>query len=176
MPFSASVSFSPVAEGTPRLHTWPAPFTASWIWTLFLPLVLEDQVRKANHIPFVLQIRISEYLNLDVRPHLQSFPVEREGRTPLHIYALLLGKCREWQRVFLISSFSDVQFFLIDFAAAAAAKSLQSCPTLCNPTDGSPQGSSIAGILQVRTRVGCHFLLQCMKLKIILNLKWYVLG
>jgi len=36
-------------------------------------------------------------------------------------------------------------------AAAAAAKSLQSCPTLCNPTDGSPPGSPIPGILQART-------------------------
>ena len=36
-------------------------------------------------------------------------------------------------------------------AAAAAAKSLQSCPTLCNPIDGSPPGSRIPGILQART-------------------------
>ena len=36
-------------------------------------------------------------------------------------------------------------------AAAAAAKSHQSCPTLCNPTDGSPPGSSVPGILQART-------------------------
>ena len=36
-------------------------------------------------------------------------------------------------------------------AAAAAAKSLQSCLTLCDPTDGSPMGSSIPGILQTRT-------------------------
>ena len=36
-------------------------------------------------------------------------------------------------------------------AAAAAAKSLQSCPTLCNPIDGSPLGSSVPGILQART-------------------------
>ena len=36
-------------------------------------------------------------------------------------------------------------------AAAAAAKSLQSCPTLCNPIDGSPPGSPISGILQART-------------------------
>ena len=36
-------------------------------------------------------------------------------------------------------------------AAAAAAKSLQSCPTLCNPIDGSPPGSPIPGILQART-------------------------
>ena len=34
---------------------------------------------------------------------------------------------------------------------AAAAKSLQSCPTLCNPVDGSPPGSAIPGILQTRT-------------------------
>ena len=33
----------------------------------------------------------------------------------------------------------------------AAAKSLQSCPTLCNPTDGSPPGSPLPGILQART-------------------------
>ena len=36
-------------------------------------------------------------------------------------------------------------------AAAAAAKSLQSCPTLSNPIDGSPSGSPIPGILQTRT-------------------------
>ena len=36
-------------------------------------------------------------------------------------------------------------------AAAAAAKSLQSCLTLCDPTDGSPPGSPIPGILQART-------------------------
>ena len=35
--------------------------------------------------------------------------------------------------------------------AAAAAKSLQSCPTLCDPTDGSPPGSPVPGILQART-------------------------
>ena len=35
--------------------------------------------------------------------------------------------------------------------AAAAAKSLQSCPTLCDPIDGSPPGSPAPGILQART-------------------------
>ena len=34
---------------------------------------------------------------------------------------------------------------------AAAAKSLQSCPTLCDPIDGSPPGSAVPGILQART-------------------------
>ena len=37
------------------------------------------------------------------------------------------------------------------YAAAAAAKSLQSCPTLCDPIDGSPPGSPAPGILQART-------------------------
>ena len=37
------------------------------------------------------------------------------------------------------------------YAAAAAAKSLQSCPTLYNPKDGSPPGFYIPGILQART-------------------------
>ena len=35
--------------------------------------------------------------------------------------------------------------------AAAAAKSRQSCPTLCDPIDGSPPGSPVPGILQART-------------------------
>ena len=34
---------------------------------------------------------------------------------------------------------------------AAAAKSLQSCLTLCDPTDGSPPGAPVSGILQART-------------------------
>ena len=39
---------------------------------------------------------------------------------------------------------------LISAAAAAAAKSLQSCPTLCDPIDGSPPGSTVPEILQAR--------------------------
>ena len=44
-------------------------------------------------------------------------------------------------------------FFLMPLMcqAAAAAKSLQSCPALCDPIDGSPPGSSVPGILQART-------------------------
>ena len=39
----------------------------------------------------------------------------------------------------------------MDCFAAAAAKSLQSCPTLCDPIDSSPPGSPVPGILQART-------------------------
>ena len=50
-------------------------------------------------------------------------------------------------------------------AAAAAAKSLQSCPTLCDPRDGSPPGSPVPGILQARTLKWVAVFLQCMKVK-----------
>ena len=48
-------------------------------------------------------------------------------------------------------------------AATAAAKSLQSCLTLCNPIDGSPPGSPVPGILQARTleRVAISFSNAC---------------
>ena len=50
--------------------------------------------------------------------------------------------------------------------AAAAAKLLQSCPTPCDPTDGSPPGSAVPGVLQARTLewVAISFS-QCMKVK-----------
>ena len=51
-------------------------------------------------------------------------------------------------------------------AAATAAKLLQSCQTLCNPIDSSPLGSSVPGDSPGKnTGVGCHFLLQCIKVK-----------
>ena len=45
----------------------------------------------------------------------------------------------------------DGKLFWVMAAAVAAAKSLQSCPTLCDPIDGSPPGSPVPGILQART-------------------------
>ena len=39
----------------------------------------------------------------------------------------------------------------VEYAATAAPKSLQLCPTLCDPIDGSPPGSPVPGILQART-------------------------
>ena len=51
------------------------------------------------------------------------------------------------------------------YSAAAAAKSLQLCPTLCDPTDGSHQAPRPWDSPGKNTGVGCHFLLQCMKVK-----------
>ena len=57
-------------------------------------------------------------------------------------------QCMSWDPEFSIKLKT---FLAARTAAAAAAKSLQSCLTLCDPTDGSPLGSSVPGILQART-------------------------
>ena len=51
---------------------------------------------------------------------------------------------------FIIQNNDNIPTCLL-FSAAAAAKLLQSCPTLCDPIDSSPPGSPVPGILQART-------------------------
>ena len=66
----------------------------------------------------------------------------------------------------LYISISDVwviHFFCI--LAAAAAKLLHSCPTLCDPIDGSPPGSPVPWILQARTLEWVAISFQCMKVR-----------
>ena len=81
-------------------------------------------------------------------PGLGRSPEERLP-TPLfwpgefHGLYLVHGVTKTWTRL------SNFHFHI--YMAAAAAKSLQSCPTLCDPIDGSPPGSPIPGILQART-------------------------
>ena len=58
----------------------------------------------------------------------------------------------DWEVPFsLILARVDLFFYEIKTATATAAKSLQSCPTLCDPRGGSPPGSPVPGILQART-------------------------
>ena len=51
----------------------------------------------------------------------------------------------------MVKSWGLLLAFLIIIIAAGAAKSLQSCPILCDPRDGSPPGFPVPGILQART-------------------------
>ena len=55
-----------------------------------------------------------------------------------------------------------------------AAKFLQSCLTLCDPVDGSPPGSRPWDSPGKNTGVGCHFLLQCMKVKLLSRVRLFV--
>ena len=66
----------------------------------------------------------------------------------LYIY---LGSIIPNLQVFQKKLETQIPIWNLSLFAAAAAKSLQSCPTLCNPRDGSPPGSPIPGILQTRT-------------------------
>ena len=73
------------------------------------------------------------------------------GDAPIHVSWYKSGRIslgRLWK-----SEISGIQgMYIFSFsAAAAAAKSLQSCRTLCDPIDRSPPGSSVPGILQART-------------------------
>ena len=64
--------------------------------------------------------------------------------------------------IYLYFSFTNME----PYCAFMCAKLLQSCPTLCDPIDGSPPGSTVPGILQARTLewVAMSFS-QCMKVK-----------
>ena len=103
--------------------------------------------------------------NLLWAPASSCYFILMQAFTKMHLIGeakvtwLLQRKLREWivayplgrwesgcGKVPKISRFSEVPA-----AAAAAAKSLQSCPTLCHPIDGSPPGSPVPGILQSRT-------------------------
>ena len=66
------------------------------------------------------------------------------------------SRLRDWTCIFWIFNERQILYHLATWwaqyiAAAAAAKSLQSCPTLCDPRDGSPPGSPVPGVLQART-------------------------
>ena len=76
----------------------------------------------------------------------------------------MLGQQKEKKTQRMKKFLLDVMF-PVYYSAAAAAKSLQSCPTLCDPIDRSPPGSHPWDSLGKNTGVGCHFLLQCMKVK-----------
>ena len=60
------------------------------------------------------------------------------------------GKIITKRNIHIRNIYDKVQLQII-CVAAAAAKSLQSCPTLCNPIDGSLSGSTVPWILQART-------------------------
>ena len=98
--------------------------------------------------------------------HTHTIAIEAKT-SPL---ALLIRNFLAWSYVIpLICHFEWIYAWVLSWrswGSAAAAKSLQSCPTLRDPIDGRPPGSLVPGILQARTLEWvAHFLLQCMKVK-----------
>ena len=98
-----------------------------------------QNVSTGNDLRFHLNITYSDKIKTSVQSNTQI----HSGHLKLHFSAYLE------KTVFLITVIVPQASWA--FQVAAAAKSLQSCPTLCDPIDGSPQGSAVPGILQART-------------------------
>ena len=104
-----------------------------------------------------LQARLQQYVNCEL-PYVQAgFRKGRGTRDQMANILWIIEKAREFQK--------NIYFCFTDYAkplcvAAAAVKSVQSCPTLCNPIDSSPPDSP-----GKNTGAGCHFLFQCIKVK-----------
>ena len=77
------------------------------------------------------------------KPH----PLSKGGHKVLSITVFISNKV-----IFFLSQLESCLVCVYSVtSAAAAAKSLQSCPTLCDPIDGSPPGSPVPGILEAKT-------------------------
>ena len=95
----------------------------------------------------ILQARILEWAaNLFSRGSSQ--PRDWTWSLP---YCRQIVYCLSQQASWILSKELHKSGGLCSLYTAAAAKSLQSCPTLCDPIDGSPPGSPVPGILQART-------------------------
>ena len=97
----------------------------------------------------ILQARLQQYVNSELLNVQAGFRKGRGTRDQIANIRWIMEKAREFQK--------NIYFCVIDYAkafdcvAAAAAKSLQSCLTLCNPRDSRPPGFPVPGILQART-------------------------
>ena len=88
---------------------------------------------------------------------VDSLPLSHQGRSPPASIFTVDGSpwlachvvCRRFWKGRVIRKI--LRFRVTTFHSISAAKSLQSCPTLCNPIDGSPPGFPVPGILQTRT-------------------------
>ena len=86
----------------------------------------------------------------DYHPALKRKTSLLSAMTQINLHDIVLNERSQTQKkkCCMIPLISGIKY---SNSAAAAAKSLQSCLTLCSPTDGSPPGSPIPGILQART-------------------------
>ena len=112
-----------------------------------------DGSPSGSTIPGILQARTLEWVAISF-PNYKYWTIRKWGSI-LFFFSLyfieLFGSCI-FSFVFVLLFSKQVHVLEpITYAAAAAAKSLQSCPTLCDPTDISPPGSPVPGILQART-------------------------
>ena len=90
----------------------------------------------------ILQARLQQYVSQELPDVQAGFRKGKGTRDQIANIRWIIEKAREIQK--------NIYCF-IAYAMLCYAKSLQSCPTLCDPIDGSPPGSPVPGILQART-------------------------
>ena len=98
--------------------------------------VQQDPILQYFHHTDIIDVTSRAWLKINCGKWIRKWRV-------LDIYFLCLGIS-----IYLLEIWHNLTF---NSSYAAAAKSLQSCPTLCDPIDGSPPGSPVPGILQART-------------------------
>ena len=114
-----------------RFDPWVGKIPWSRKWQpipVFLPGKAHGQRSQMGYSPWGCKV-------LDMTEHACVHTHTHTHTHPPALFPLLRPSLRPW----------------VEMVAAAAAKSLQSCLTLCDPIDGSPPGSPIPGILQART-------------------------
>ena len=125
---------------SPTQWTWVWVNSRSWWWTGRSGVLQFMGLQRVGH-------DWATELNWYVVQMTVIGNVMEGGFLDLHLY---LSTLLFWS--FQLSGiFKRLILNYLNFSAAAAAKSLQSCPTLCDPRDGSPPGSPVPGILQART-------------------------
>ena len=111
-------------------------------------LIVEPKLRNSQGIEPVPQSKDKNILYTHVCIHIHTYT--HTHTHPCSTLCLwlsnLISPAWKYERFLSLSMLSQCWS-----NAAAAAKSLQSCPTLCNPIDGSPPGSAVPEILQART-------------------------
>ena len=162
-----------VGAGSPSLHLGPPNgllgFLTAW-WTRAACLVTW-QLRTHTQVSLWAEWKPNQYLWFSLKNTKASLLSYSINWSPPQQPAQFQGLGHRSHLSMGRVSKNLWLYFKPATTAAAAAKSLQSCPTLCDPIDVSPPGSPVPGILQARTLewVAVAFsnacLLQCMKVK-----------
>ena len=87
------------------------------------------------------------YVHVSVGKKTENLTLFLNKELPFYFRMLSDTFFKKAENSLVVQWFNSVPFS----RSAAAAKSLQSCPTLCDPIEGSPAGSPVPGILQART-------------------------
>ena len=125
------------------------------IWKFTVHILLKPDLENFEH--YFARHRTTDWFQIDKGVHqgcilspclfnlYAEYIMRNAGLDGAHVGIKIAGRNISSLR------YADDTIIMAESAATAAAKSLQSCPTLCDPIDGSPPGSPVPGILQART-------------------------